>query len=307
MDATLPIEVLDLLKQYRGSVRPALDEVSLEVHQGEVVGLVGLNGAGKTTLLRTIAGLLRPNSGTVKVCGNDIRTQKVQASLPLGFVPEFPAYNPTERILAILRFHAGYYGWDDEEARSRSLSLLRTVGLDSDPRLRYRALSQGMQKRFALAAALLGDPQVLLLDEILNGLDTEGLLVVRKLIRDLRGRGGAILLSSHVLPEIQALCDWIAILDRGVLVRVVDRAELTSGRIETLRITLADNPTSAVEFLRTFGRTEQIEGEILVYHPSSSPEEINAALLKAGFRVRSLGWETVSLQDVFHETLGLKP
>ncbi len=293
----------NISKRYFRSGRVALSPLSFDLPSGAVMGLVGPNGAGKTTLLRILAGLTHPSSGVVEVCGKDLKREKAEASLHVGFVPEFPSYNPSERLASILRFHAGYYGLAGEAARRRSNSLLDFVGLGLQGRLRYKALSQGMQKRFALAAALLGEPKVILLDEILNGLDPGGVALIRRLIRERAKAGCAVLLSSHILPEVQNLCDVIYILDQGRVLRIVRREEWEGSKILFIRLSLVGDPSEAVQLLRQFGQVEQTPNEIVILEPKAGSAEVNEALVKSGIRVRRISEESRSLEDLYLDAL----
>ena len=293
----------DVSKRYSRSGRAALSPLSFDLLTGTVMGLVGPNGAGKTTLLRILAGLTHPSTGVVEICGRDLKRQKAAASLHVGFVPELPAYNPSERLASILRFHAGYYGLGGEAARSRSASLLDFVGLGPQGRLRYKALSQGMQKRFALAAALLGNPKVILLDEILNGLDPGGVALIRRLIRERAKAGCAVLLSSHLLPEVQNLCDVIWMLDQGQVLRIIRKEEWEGSKTQFIRISLAGDLSGAVELLGQFGRVEQTPRELVILEPKAGSAEVNEALVKSGFRVQRIGEESRSLEDIYLEAL----
>ncbi len=229
--ASALVDISNLTKTFPGRRKPAVAGVSLSVLTGEIVGFVGLNGAGKTTTIRIASGLIKPSAGRVCVAGFDIEREKVAASHHVGLVPEFPNFDPGAKALSLLRYFAGYHGFRGRRALERSLTLLELVGLRESAGLRFRAFSQGMKKRIALAVALLGEPEVLLLDEVLNGLDPLGIVLVRELMMEWRKEGKAILLSSHLLNEVQQVADRVAIIHTGRLVKVLSRSELATGRI----------------------------------------------------------------------------
>jgi ABC-type multidrug transport system ATPase subunit len=160
-----------------------------------------------------------------------------------------------------------------------------------------------MQKRFALAAALLGNPKVILLDEILNGLDPGGVALIRRLIRERAKAGCAALLSSHLLPEVQNLCDVIWMLDQGQVLRIIRKEEWEGSKTQFIRISLAGDLSGAVELLGQFGRVEQTPRELVILEPKAGSAEVNEALVKSGFRVQRIGEESRSLEDIYLEAL----
>ncbi|WP_236239072.1 ABC transporter ATP-binding protein [Streptomyces sp. CC228A] len=199
-------------KEYDG--RAVVSGVSLELRRGEVVGLLGANGAGKTTLMRMLCGLVRPTSGSVEILGH-----RPPLALPtarrLGAALDTPAFYRWMTGPAQLRSLLYSSGLPDRGAASKAL---RRVGLENERRKRIRAYSQGMRQRLALAAALMRDPDVLVLDEPTNALDPHAVVMVRELIREERDRGTAVLVSSHQLDEVQRLCDRVVVMNRGVVV-----------------------------------------------------------------------------------------
>ncbi len=212
------IKIEGVTKVYRKGVSPpAVDGLTLDMNDGEVLGLVGLNGAGKTTTIRMSSGItLPPTSGKILVDGFDIVREKVRASRNVGWIPEFPNFEPNAKPLTLLKYFAGgFYGLGGREAEDKALELLRMVGLEKAMDKKLRSYSQGMKKRFSIAETLIGDPKNVLFDETLNGLDPQGVIFVRKMIGRLRSEGKAILLSSHILTEIEDSADRVAIINRG--------------------------------------------------------------------------------------------
>jgi ABC-2 type transport system ATP-binding protein len=217
---TPALEVLGLRKAY-GS-REALRGVGLTVQRGELLGLLGPNGAGKSTLVKIACGLVRADGGAASVCGAPAGT--VRANRALGYLAElfrFPEWARAEEVLALHQELAGSAGGAAERAE-----LLERVGLPDAARLRVEAMSKGMQQRLGLAQAMVGEPELLLLDEPTSALDPAGRRVVRALLEDLRSRGTSVLLNSHLLSEVELVCDRVAIIARGEVVAAGTPAEL---------------------------------------------------------------------------------
>jgi ABC-2 type transport system ATP-binding protein len=224
---TPALEVRALRKAY-GS-REALRGVDLAVAPGELLGLLGPNGAGKSTLVKIACGLVRADGGSAAVCGAPAGS--IGANRALGYLAElfrFPEWARAEEVLSLHQELAGSAGGAAERAE-----LLERVGLPDAAGLRVEAMSKGMQQRLGLAQAMVGEPELLLLDEPTSALDPAGRRVVRSLLEDLRSRGTAVLLNSHLLSEVELVCDRVAIIARGELVAVGSPAELTgAGGIE---------------------------------------------------------------------------
>ncbi|EQB65512.1 MAG: ABC transporter ATP-binding protein [Thermoplasmatales archaeon I-plasma] len=186
------ITIDNLTKIYSPKERAAVDGLSLEIRDGEIVGFVGLNGAGKSTTIRIAAGVTLPTSGDVLVDGKSITREKTDASRQIGWVPELPNFEMNAKAVPLLRYFAGYYGLTKDQEKEHIDELLKQVGLWEHRNKKLRAYSQGMKKRFSLAESLIGDPNNLMFDETLNGLDPEGVQFVRNLILDQKKKGKAI-------------------------------------------------------------------------------------------------------------------
>src|SRR5262249_11781109 len=209
-------------KQY-GRVR-ALDGVDLELAEGELVGLLGPNGAGKSTLVKIACGLVRPTEGTAEICG--VPAGSVGARRALGYLAElfrFPGWTSVEEVLELHERLARSDGGGAERH-----DLLELVGLSEAHDRRVEEMSKGMQQRLGIAQALVGSPRVLLLDEPTSALDPSGRRTVRGLLEELRGRGIAVLLNSHLLSEIELVCDRVVILNKGQVVREGRPADLSA-------------------------------------------------------------------------------
>jgi ABC-2 type transport system ATP-binding protein len=206
------LEAHDLRKSY-GSTQ-ALKGVSLEVGEGELVGLLGPNGAGKSTLVKIACGLVRPSGGAARIAG--VPAGSPEAHRSLGYLAElfrFPDWLTASELLGMHQRLSGSQGGAGERER-----LLAAVGLEEAAQVRVNAMSKGMQQRLGIAQAMVGGPRVLLLDEPTSALDPAGRRTVRRLLEDLRGQGVAVLLNSHLLSEVELVCDRVAIIARGELV-----------------------------------------------------------------------------------------
>lgn len=297
------LSIRGLSKVFRGKATPAVSNVDLDLRPGEVLGLVGLNGAGKTTTIRVAAGLVYPTTGHVAVNGLDLTRDKAEASRHIGLVPEFPSFEPGSRAINQLRYYAGFYGVTGAAARELCEELLRKVGLPGMGQVRLRTFSQGMKKRFSLAASLLGDPEFFLLDEILSGLDPEGVLLARNLMLDLRAQGHGILLSSHILSEVQQVADRVAIMHEGRLIKTLTREEVDSAESATFRVTIENLDDPGMELLRTYGAVRREGNTVWITHPSVDPGRINAELIRRSYRVVALGFESQNLEQAFFDAV----
>jgi ABC-2 type transport system ATP-binding protein len=215
------LAVNDLRKRY--GANEALKGIDLEVGEGELVGLLGPNGAGKSTLVKIACGLVRPTHGEATVAGAPAGS--AEANSRLGYLAElfrFPDWLSADELLALHQRLAA----SDKGARERE-ELLELVGLDEVATRRVGAMSKGMQQRLGIAQAMIGDPRLLLLDEPTSALDPAGRRTVRELLETLRDRGVAVLLNSHLLSEVELVCDRVAIIARGELVAAGTPAELS--------------------------------------------------------------------------------
>lgn len=226
------IETHHLVKRYGDKI--AVDEVSFEVHSGEIFGFLGPNGAGKTTTIKMIVGLLQPSSGTVKVAGFDVQTQPMQAKTISGYVPDEPNLYAKLSARELLRFVGDLYGMERRQVERRSEELLRLFSLSDAADDSIDSYSHGMQQKIALAVALVHDPKVLVLDEPTVGLDPKSARLIKDLLRQMAGRGAAIFLSTHILEIAERMCDRIGIINQGRLIAVGTMDELRAlGRGET--------------------------------------------------------------------------
>jgi len=223
------LQVQEVSKRF-GST-PAVQSVSFEVAPGEVFGLLGPNGAGKSTTLRMIAGLARPDSGSIRIGGHDLSTQRSQALAEAGFLIETPGL-PAELSARAALAYVGLLGKGIDAKRIDDE--LRRVGLSDTGRKSVRQLSLGMKQRLGIAAALLDQPKLVVLDEPMNGLDPAGIRDMSELMRALAGSGVSVLLSSHLLDEVERTAHRVAVMDHGRIVAVEKVSAERSGAVAEL-------------------------------------------------------------------------
>ena len=210
------MSVHDLRKRYRRQDPLAVDGVTFELEPGQAFGLLGPNGAGKTSIVKMVAGLLRPDSGTITLFGSNPGNS--DARKELGFSPEDPDFPKFLRAGEVLDYFASLLGLDDAERKRRIPETLAFAGLESERR-QIRHFSKGMKQRLGIAQAILGRPKLLILDEPTANLDPVGRRDVRALIEGLKESGVAILLNSHLLSEVELVCDTVAIMAKGRVLR----------------------------------------------------------------------------------------
>ena len=297
-DDVLLVETSGLTKRYGGRIT-AVDDLDLGVRRGEVYGFLGPNGAGKTTTLRMLLGLIKPSSGTATVLGEEPGAPAGLARV--GALVESPAFYPYLSGRDNLRVMARYSG----VAPSRVEEVLQQVELSGRAGDKFKQYSLGMKQRLGVAAALLKDPELLILDEPANGLDPKGMADMRAIIRGVRGEGKTVLLSSHLLGEVEQICDRIGVILRGKL--VVERTmEELRGREEGLLVR-AEPLEEAVQVAQDLPEVEEAQvadGMLRITADPARAAEINAGLVNAGLRVSELRPIERSLEEMFLELTG---
>ena len=218
------IELRSLVKKY--GEKPAVDDVTLDVYGGEIFGFLGPNGAGKTTTIKAIVGLLRPTAGTVRVAGFDVQRQPIPAKAASGYVPDEPNLYAKLTARELLRFVGDLYGVDPGQVERRSEELLRLFDLSQAADDTIDSYSHGMRQKTSLAAALVHDPRVLVLDEPTVGLDPKSARLIKDILRQLADRGAAVFLSTHILEIAERMCDRIGIINQGRLIAAGTMDEL---------------------------------------------------------------------------------
>jgi ABC-2 type transport system ATP-binding protein len=294
------IRTFDLTKRFR-SGQVAVRDLSLTVPSGSVYGFLGPNGSGKTTTIRMLLGLVRPTSGRHELLGRPMPSGTSDALPRIGALVEGPAFHPYLSGRANLRrLDAADRTADPATASRRVDEALDRVGLLAAARKRYRAYSLGMRQRLALAGVLLQPRDLLVLDEPTNGLDPQGTREVRSLILDLARDGATIMLSTHLLSEVEQICTDVGVMHVGSLVAQGGLAELRHSTQARVRVETS-RPDLAKDTLRRFGLTEvRVEGPALTALIGDlAPEKLVPALVEDGVPVRAYGVVTPGLEDVF--------
>ncbi len=278
----------------KGSTFLALDNVHLDIEQGEFFGLLGPNGAGKTTMISILAGLTRATSGSVKVMGHDVQTDYAKARAKLGVVPQELVFDPFFNVRETLRIQSGYFGVKNNEAWIDEL--LEGLGLADKANANMRQLSGGMKRRVLVAQALVHKPPVIVLDEPTAGVDVELRQTLWHFVSNLNKQGHTVLLTTHYLEEAEALCGRIAMLKTGRIValdRTSNLLNAASGNVLRFKTTGVLPPALASR-ARVTGSVVQLPA-----HNALEIEQYLAAVRESGLVVEDVEMRKADLEDVF--------
>jgi ABC-2 type transport system ATP-binding protein len=295
------IETVGLRKEYGEQV--ALHDLSLTVDRGEVFGFLGPNGAGKTTTIKLLTGLVRASAGHARILGRSITDRRARRQI--GYLPEMFRFHEWLTGSGLLDFHGRLAGMNAAERRRRIPAVLEQVGLAGRGGDRISTYSKGMTQRIGLAQALLHRPEVVLLDEPTSALDPVGRREVRDVIRALRAEGTTVFLNSHLLSEVELVCDRVAIVDRGRVVRSGPLGELL-GQVREIRLLLDRVDPDLLTLLSRYGRLGTVEERAVsigVDDLKVAPA-IAAAVVQGGYLLYGLIPQQHSLEDVFVSLVG---
>jgi ABC-2 type transport system ATP-binding protein len=300
------LEAHSLVRRYGDFT--AVRDVSFTVQDGEILGMLGPNGAGKTTTLRMLTGYLRPTEGSVRVAGYDVAEEPIKAKRQIGYLPENVALYPEMRVEEYLAYRGRLERLSRAEIKRRLPEVFERCLIGDVRRQIIGTLSKGYRQRVGLAAAILHEPQVLVLDEPTVGLDPKQIIAIRQLIREL-GRDRTLLLSTHILPEVELLCQRVLIIDKG---RIVDQGTPESLRERwrgehRVRALLKGDPAEAAEALRALPGVTGAERDATTPGRWRLDGDGSADLREPVFRLAvERGWvllelaeEKVSLEDIF--------
>jgi len=303
----LVIETRELRKQFGD--KTAVEDLSLQVHRGEVFGFLGPNGAGKTTSIKMLLGLVEPTSGSGSVLGAPIGHRATRARI--GFLPEHFRFHEWLTGRELLLVHGRFLGMSTRDTKARADALLARVDLLDAAHRPVRTYSKGMMQRVGLAQALLGHPDVVFLDEPTSGLDPLGRLLVRDVIRELREHGTSVFLNSHILGEVEATCDRVTFVREGRTIRDLRLGEIDGSMEVDLRVgSLTDEARSAVARI---GRIVEDGAALSADGPerlrvSISREdllpELARALVERGIPLYEMRVARKSLETTFLEVMG---
>ena len=287
-----------------GRKQVGVEDLTLEVEEGRIFGLVGPNGSGKTTTLKLLLGLVFPTRGSAEVLGFPIGHPAYKERI--GFLPEGPYFYDHLNATELLRFYGGLFGLGGSALEARIQELLELVAMWDRRHIRVRNYSRGMLQRVGVAQALINDPDLIFLDEPTAGLDPIGALQIRDVIHRVREQGKTVFLCSHLLKEMEPLCDIIAILDRGHLVTVGTVDDLLAGPTGQYRLRAFGVSDQAAEQLRAFAHEVVSDsGELEASFPDQKlAAQAVSAVVEAGGTVRELAPLRRSLEEVFIAAVG---
>ena len=284
----------------------ALNAVDLTVNQGDLFGLIGSNGAGKTTMLRIMATFLVPSSGRADILGHDVVRDADAVRHVIGYMPDFFGVYKDMEVTEYLDFFGACYKIPTAQREKTINDVLELVGLSEKKGSLIGALSRGMQQRLGLARVLIHDPKVLLLDEPASGLDPRARIEMMAILQELQRLGKTIIISSHILSELQTLCNRVAIIEKGKLIYSGPvqgvRDQMSSGRV--LWVTVSSDAAQAIELIKTqpnIASAEPVDGRIKVTLTDHESDHsfIADALVRGGARLTGLQEDEIGLEEVF--------
>ncbi|MCR9111913.1 MAG: ABC transporter ATP-binding protein [Rhodobacteraceae bacterium] len=296
------VDVKDLSKTYEGGFE-ALKSVSLQIEQGEILALLGPNGAGKTTLISALCGITEPSGGAASVAGHDIQAEFRAARRLIGLVPQEVALEPFEKVINTVRFSRGLFGKPKDDALIERI--LRQLSLWEKRDARTRELSGGMKRRVLIAKALCHEPQVLFLDEPTAGVDVELRRDMWEVVEGLKSSGVTIILTTHYIEEAEAIADRVAVINRGEILLVEQKAALMQrmGR-KSLRIDLREPVPAVPDALAPYALELGSDGHSLTYHYDTKGDgtgitRLLQALAAEGLSLRDIQTTQSSLEEIF--------
>jgi ABC-2 type transport system ATP-binding protein len=301
---TPAIEIAALTRSFGDTL--ALNGLHLTVERGDLFGFIGANGAGKTTTLRILATFLAPSSGAARVLGHDVVREAQAVRHVIGYLPDFFGVYQDMEVTEYLDFFAACYRIRAAQRDKTVRDVLELVGLTEKRGALIATLSRGMQQRLGLARVLIHDPQVLLLDEPASGLDPRARIEMMAILQELQRLGKTILISSHILSELETLCNRVAIVEKGQLIYAGPvqgvRDHLATGRVFWVKV--AGEPAPAVALLRSLPQIQNVEADerrlkVTLHDHDTDPGCIAESLVHGGVRLLSLEEEELGLEEVF--------
>jgi ABC-2 type transport system ATP-binding protein len=296
----MSIEVTQLTKLY--GEQKAVDTISFKVGKGEIVGFLGPNGAGKSTTMKIITGYLQADGGTATVCGINVKDQPLETKKKIGYLPEANPLYHDMYVREYLDFVADVHGVPNKKQKIEEA--IQTVGLTLESKKKVGQLSKGYKQRVGLAAALIHDPEVLILDEPTTGLDPNQIVEIREVIRKL-GENKTVLFSSHILQEVEAICDRVVIINRGKLVAddTLKNLRLQSETSQVLKVTFKEILEQAqlekLSSVRAVNKVSAQEWELICTDVTEAKRQLLELALQQNLNIVSLQSGGHSLEEVF--------
>lgn len=295
----MSIEVKNLLKEY--GEQKAVNQISFKVDKGEIVGFLGPNGAGKSTTMKMITGYLQPTSGNAFVCGMNVAEQPLETKKKIGYLPELNALYYDMYVREYLGFVAEVHGISNKQQAIDKA--IETVGLKIESKKKIGQLSKGYKQRVGLAAALVHEPEVLILDEPTSGLDPNQIIEIREVIRQ-QGQNKTVLFSSHILQEVEAICDRVIIINKGELVADDTLNNLRKGTGTQTKVTLETKEELNEGMIASItgakiSRVNNTAWRFETTDPETLKKQLLELALKNNLSIVSLQSQTSNLEDVF--------
>jgi len=298
------IETRNLTKNY-GNLT-AVDNLSLTIRGGDIFGFIGPNGAGKTTTMRILVTLLEPTRGQALIDGLDVAKNGKKVRRLVGYMPDFMGVYDDLKVFEYLEFFAAAFGIESRKRKSIVEGVLELTDLESKKSAAVDSLSRGMQQRLGLARVLIHDPKVLILDEPASGLDPRARIEIRELLRELKRMGKTIMISSHILSELEEICDHVGIIEHGQLVfsGTIEEIRPRLGIHRKVRVKVTGGQDKAVELLSALPQVRQVQlvGDFIAvtFHDDQDSDGIIArTLVKADMDIISIQPEQLKLDDAF--------
>jgi ABC-2 type transport system ATP-binding protein len=297
------VEIQGLRKVYRQII--AVDNISLVTYRGEAFGFLGPNGAGKSTVVKILTGLVAPTKGTVRVLGQPIN--HVQSRRQVGYLPEFPSFHRWFKARDFLEFHGRLYGMRSTLLDKRIMEVLEMVGLAGREHQKLGTFSKGMLQRIGLAQAIIHNPDLVILDELVSGLDPVGQRDMRELLRELKAEGTSIFLNSHLLADVEAICDRVAIINQGRILKVGAPAELFDKK-KVLEVRVDNASEELLKRLHAVALDIQREEDdprclLIEIARDEQAADIADIVHACGARLYTLAPRHLSLEQIFFQTI----
>ena len=302
--AATAVETFNLTRRY--GTMTAISSLNLQIHRGDLFGFIGSNGAGKTTTLRILATFLAPSEGSAKVLGHDVARAANSVRHLIGYMPDFFGVYKDMEVTEYLDFFGACYKIPTKQRENTVKDVLELVGLTDKQGSLIGALSRGMQQRLGLARVLIHDPQLLLLDEPASGLDPRARIEMMAILQELQRMGKTILISSHILSELQNLCNRVAIIEKGKLIysgSVTGAADQMKSET-ILWVQVASDTATALTILQRHPQilnAEELDGQIRITMSPNAPDPgcVAETLIHNGAKLTELRKDTLGLEEVF--------
>ena len=300
------VETFGLTRHY-GNLT-ALSSLDLTINKGDLFGFIGSNGAGKTTTLRILSTFLAPSNGTARVMGHNVVKEADQVRRILGYMPDFFGVYKDMEVTEYLDFFAACYRIGAAKRQQTIKDVLELVGLTEKKEALIGALSRGMQQRIGLARVLVHDPKILLLDEPASGLDPRARIEMMAILQELQRLGKTIIISSHILSELETLCNRVAIIEKGDLIYSgpVQGVHSQFSKKQAYLVGVADNMEKAVKLLRERTEISDVElhedgsrARVELVNPEANASIIASIIVNSGLELTALETEEMNLEDVF--------